>query len=195
MPFNCLLHLLDFSFFFFFRHMPYFLHYNTLHFWTWIVVSHRDNLAPQESEVQKALRDREERLVIWAELDQLASGWISKFIMTFWWQNINQPTPNLIVSVQPEDDLNSFFSFFCKGTHGYRWWHRYKRTSGMYSYRIWKCICLLNTFVCYLRWDSTALSKFYRVILVLKVQVAILDPLVHQDLKEALVSLVSKDSW
>lgn len=54
--------------------MPYILHYNTLHFCTRIVVSHRDNLAPQESEVQKALRDREERLVISEELDQLASG-------------------------------------------------------------------------------------------------------------------------
>lgn len=33
------------------------------------------------------------------------------------------------------------------------------------------------------------------VILVHKVQVAILDPLAHQDLREAPVSLVSKDNW
>lgn len=45
------------------------------------------------------------------------------------------------------------------------------------------------------RYSLTGSSKSYRVILVLKVQVAILDPLAHQDLKEALVSLVSKDSW
>lgn len=44
-------------------------------------------------------------------------------------------------------------------------------------------------------WDKTSPSKFYRVTLVLKVQVAILAPLVHRDLKEALVSLVSKDNW
>lgn len=33
------------------------------------------------------------------------------------------------------------------------------------------------------------------VILVHKVPAVILDPLVHQDLREALVSLVSKDNW
>lgn len=46
-------------------------------------------------------------------------------------------------------------------------------------------------------WVQTAaqVQKDQWVTLVLKVQVAILDPLVHQDLKEALVSLVSKDSW
>lgn len=76
--------------------MPYFLLYITFNFCTWIVVSRRDNLAPLESEVRKALRDREERLVIWAELDQLASGWISNFSNAFYWQNINQPTPNWI---------------------------------------------------------------------------------------------------
>lgn len=35
----------------------------------------------------------------------------------------------------------------------------------------------------------------HRVILVYKVQAAILDPLAHQDLREALVSLVSKEHW
>lgn len=43
--------------------------------------------------------------------------------------------------------------------------------------------------------DKTSSLKFYRVTLVLKVKVAILGPLVHRDLKEALVSLVSKDNW
>lgn len=42
-------------------------------------VFHRDNLAPQESGVQRAHRDREERPVIRAELDQLASGLIYDF--------------------------------------------------------------------------------------------------------------------
>lgn len=35
----------------------------------------------------------------------------------------------------------------------------------------------------------------HRVTLVLKVKAAMLDPMAHQDLREALVSLVSKDSW
>lgn len=65
----------------------------------------------------------------------------------------------------------------------------YVQLSYLKMYLSGKYICLL------FRWDTTASSKFYRVILVLKVKVAILDPLVHQDLKEALVSLVSKDSW
>lgn len=51
------------------------------------------------------------------------------------------------------------------------------------------CLCLL------FYWYETESSKFYRVTLVLKVMVAILDPLVRQDLKGALVSLASKDSW
>lgn len=42
---------------------------------------------------------------------------------------------------------------------------------------------------------AALVQKDQWVILVLKVKVAILDPLVHQDLKEALVSLASKDSW
>lgn len=33
------------------------------------------------------------------------------------------------------------------------------------------------------------------VILVHKAKVAILDPMAHQDLREALVNLVSKDNW
>lgn len=65
----------------------------------------------------------------------------------------------------------------------------YVQFSYLKMYLSAKYICLL------FRWDTTASSKFDRVILVLKVKVAILDLLVHQDLKEALVSLVSKDSW
>lgn len=38
-------------------------------------------------------------------------------------------------------------------------------------------------------------TKDQWVILVFKVQAAMLDPLAHQDLREGLVSLVSKDSW
>lgn len=46
-------------------------------------------------------------------------------------------------------------------------------------------------------WEQTVaqVPKDQWVILVHKVQVAILDPLAHQDLREALVSLVSKDNW
>lgn len=44
------------------------------------------------------------------------------------------------------------------------------------------------------RWHSLWLT-LHRVILVHKVQAAMLDPLAHQDLREALVSLVSKDNW
>lgn len=49
--------------------------------------------------------------------------------------------------------------------------------------------------------DMTALGShvtwltIHRVMLVHKVQVAILDPLAHQDLREALVNLVSRDNW
>lgn len=60
------------------------------------------------------------------------------------------------------------------------------------------CTVVLNIYspVVVLKGHSlTGSSKSYRVILVLKAQVAILDPLAHQDLKEALVSLVSKDNW
>lgn len=57
-------------------------------------------------------------------------------------------------------------------------------------------VYLSANFICLLFcWDKSTPSKFYRVTLVLKVQVAILAPLVHQGLKEALVSLVSKDNW
>lgn len=51
-----------------------------MHLFVYLIVaflcinSHRDKQAPLESEVQKALRDREERLVTQADLDQLASG-------------------------------------------------------------------------------------------------------------------------
>lgn len=45
-------------------------------------VFNRDNLARLESEAQKAHRDREERPVIWADLDLLASGLMSYFTYT-----------------------------------------------------------------------------------------------------------------
>lgn len=32
--------------------------------------------------------------------------------------------------------LMTFFFFFIQGTHGYRWWSRYQRTSGTCSYLI-----------------------------------------------------------
>lgn len=51
-----------------------------------MAVFHRDNLAQQESGVQRVHRDKEERLVTWAELDQLAKGLISYFHL----QHINQ---------------------------------------------------------------------------------------------------------
>lgn len=63
----------------------------------------------------------------------------------------------------------------------------------MYSFQLY--VNIYSPVVVLKGYSLTGSSKSYRVILVLKVQVVILDPLAHQDLKEALVSLVSKDSW
>lgn len=61
--------------------------------------SQRDNLALLESGVQKALKDKEERLVILVDLDQLASGWISILINKSFWQTTSQTACNEWVSV------------------------------------------------------------------------------------------------
>lgn len=85
--------------------------------------------------------------------------------------------------------------FVFKGTYGYRWWSRYQRTSGMYSFQnIIYYFSNIFTIHDYGYTEVTWLT-LRRVILVHKVQVAILDPLAHQDLREAPVSLVSKDNW
>lgn len=57
---------------------------------------------------------------------------------------------------------------------------------------------LTNFFITYYKHTrSSQITRLilYRVMLVHKVKAAILDPLAHQDLREALVSLVSKDNW
>lgn len=154
---------------------------------------HRDNQAPQESGVQRAHRDREERLVIWAELDQLASRFISYFTYTSH-------------TAHHKDVVNeaSFYTtlmesaLLCWSNWRHVVFHRAPRVQMVA--RVPKDQWYVQLFLWNIYNKDTKMSHLtwltlHRVILVHKVQAAILDPMDHQDLREALVSLVSKDHW
>ncbi len=136
-------------------------YYTIYYHYLLVIVFHRDNLAQQESGVQRAHRDREERPVTWAELDQLASGLISYLTYTshtaclkkvineaIFWSTVTESI--LIAECMCEAYMkvitifnmsthssvlwwSNWRHFVFKGTLRYGWWPRYQRTSGMYA--------------------------------------------------------------
>lgn len=150
MQFNCLLHLLDFSFCSYICHTFYFtLHSISVH----ELLSPTGSTWPHWSQRSRRPSGTERR--DWSS-GQSWTSWPQGESLTLATHSIDKTLTNQLqielVSMNLYATLRwskLLFLSFCKGTHGYRRRHWYKRTSGMYSYRIWKCICLLNTFGCY----------------------------------------------